>query len=152
MKRFTWRLQRVLDIKTKEEQKKRAELLEISGKLAKTRSELLNQQVILKEIIADIAKEEPKKRLKKQELFLQCSTTTNRLIKTLKARINELELQQKEKVAEVLKIRRFKKGLEKLRIEAKTKFIKHEEQLEQKESDEGANIIFVRKIMQQSGL
>jgi flagellar protein FliJ len=149
MKQFIWRLQRVLDIRTKEEQKKRVELLKISEKLAKTRSELLNQQIILKEIIAGIAKEEPKKRLEKQELFLQCSNTTNQFIKTLKTRMNELDLQQKEKVAEVLKVRRFRKGLEKLRAQAKTEFIKHQEKLEQKELDENANIVFARKMLQQ---
>ena len=56
-----------------------------------------------------------------------------------------LELQQKEKVTEVLKVRRFKQGLEKLREEAKRQFIAKQEKLEQKESDERAGVAFVRK-------
>ena len=41
MKRFVWRLQRVLDIRKKEEQIKTAELIEITDKLAVTRGKLL---------------------------------------------------------------------------------------------------------------
>ena len=50
-----------------------------------------------------------------------------------------------EKIAEVLKLRRFKDGLEKLRTEAKIRFIKEQEKLEQKQLDEGATVGFVRK-------
>ena len=145
MKRFVWRLQRVLDIKTKEEQTKRAELLELAEKLAETRGELLTQQNILKNIISCITEEEPKRRLGKQEFFLKCSATNDELIKKLKEKEQKLELQQREKIVEVLKIRRFKEGLEKLRDQAKREFIKSAEKLEQKELDEGATISFARK-------
>ena len=52
---------------------------------------------------------------------------------------------QKQKIAEVLKVRRFKEGLEKLRAEAKTRFIKEQEKLEQRELDESATVGFARK-------
>jgi len=147
MKRFVWRLQRVLDVKTKLEQKKRAELLEITEKLAKTRGELLARRKILQDIIDGLSKENPGKRLGKQEFFMRHSAASNEQIKKLKSRASELELQQKEKIDEVLKIRRFKEGLEKLRAEAKRKFIKEQERLEQKELDEGATGSFARKIL-----
>ena len=51
MKRFVWRLQRVLDIKKKQEQKTRAELLELTGKIAQKRGELLTKQKILEDIL-----------------------------------------------------------------------------------------------------
>jgi len=47
MKRFVWRLQRVLDIRKKEEQKARAELLELTERLAGARGELLAQRKML---------------------------------------------------------------------------------------------------------
>jgi len=47
MKRFAWRLQRVLEIKKKEEQKVRAELFQLAEKLAQTRGELLRWQKML---------------------------------------------------------------------------------------------------------
>ena len=70
MRRFVWRLQRVLDIKTKEEQIKKIEFLRLTEKLIQKRSELLTQKRILQEIIADLAGKDPQQRLSEQELFL----------------------------------------------------------------------------------
>jgi len=145
MKRFVWRLQRVLDIKKKEEQKTRAELLELTEKIAKKRGELIMQRKIVEDIIAGLTSENPKKRLGKQEFFLRYSATSDEQIKKLKDKISRLESQQREKIAEVLKVRRFKEGLEKLRAEAKIQFVKEQEKLEQKELDEGATVSFVRR-------
>lgn len=147
MKRFVWRLQRVLEIKTKEEEKKRSELLEITEKLAKTHRELLRQQKILKDIINRLVGEIPKERLNKQEFFLKYSKTNDEQIKKLQNKVKELELQQREKIAEVLKVKRFKEGLKKLRDEAKKRFIKEQEKLEQKELDEIATVSFSREAM-----
>jgi len=147
MKRFVWRLKRVLEIKTKEEQTKRAELLELTEKLAETRGELLTKQRILKDIIDSLTRKNPQKRLCEQEFFLKCSRTSDELIKKLKNKVSELESQQRKKIAEVLKAKRFKEGLEKLRAEAKRRFIQEQEKLEQKDSDEGATISFSRKKM-----
>ncbi len=145
MKRFVWRLQRVLDIKKKEEQKTRAELLELTGKIAQKRGELLTKQKILEDIVNGLSGEEPKKRLGKQEFFLRYSVASNKQIKKLKDKVSELESQQREKIAELLKVKRFKEGLERLQAEAKKQFIKEQEKLEQKELDEGATVSFVRK-------
>jgi len=147
MRRFVWRLQRVLEIKTKEEEKKREELLEITEKLAQMRAELITQQRVLEDIISGMSGEKPKQRLSKQEFFLRYSTTSDELIKILKKKVNELELQQREKIAEVLKVKRFKEGLEKLRAEARMQFIKEQEKLEQKELDEIATVSFARNMI-----
>ncbi len=145
MKRFVWRLQRVLDIKKKQEQKTRAELLELTEKIAQRRGELLAKQMILEDIINGLSAEGPKKRLGKQEFFLRYSAASNEQIKKLKDKVSELESQQREKIAELLKVKRFKEGLERLQAEAKIQFIKEQEKLEQKELDEGATVSFVRK-------
>ena len=145
MKRFVWRLQRVLDIRKKEEQKTRAELLVLTERLAQTRGELLMQQKMLEDIINALTGENPKKRLGKQEFFLKFSAASDEQIKKLEDKVNELESRQRDKIAEVLKVRRFKEGLEKLRTEAKMRFIKEQEKLEQKQLDEGATVSFVRR-------
>jgi flagellar export protein FliJ len=145
MRRFVWRLQRVLDIREKEEQKARADLFELAEKLAATRGELLMQQKMLEDIIHGLAGENPESRLDKQEFFLRHSVTSDERIKELKDKIHVLERQQREKVAEVLKIRRYKQGLEKLRAQAREEFIAEQERLEQKELDERAGVLFVRK-------
>jgi flagellar FliJ protein len=145
MKRFVWRLQRVLEIKKKEEQKVRAELFQLTENLAHTRGELLRRQKMLENIINGLTEENPKKRLGEQEFFLRYSATSDEQIKKLEEKKNKMESQQREKIAEVLKVKRFKEGMEKLRVEAKVQFIKEQEKLEQKEMDEGARISFVRK-------
>ena len=147
MKRFVWRLQRILDIKTKKEQKMRVVLLELTERLAETRGVLLMQQSILKNIIAGLAGENPRTRLSKQEFFLKYSGTSDERIEKLKEKINILESQQKKKIVELSEVRRFKEGLEKLREEAKTQFIKEQEKLEQKELDEIATVSFTRNMI-----
>ncbi len=150
MKRFAWRLQRVLDIRKKEEQTRKAELLDITEKLAHARGELLIQKTTLKNIIDGLTEEHPGRRLGKQEFFLRCSVTSDELIKKLESKTNELETKQKEKIVQILTVKRYRKGLEKLRAEAKTQFIKEQERLEQKDTDEMTIMGFARKIVQQS--
>lgn len=149
MKRFVWRLQRVLDIKQKQEHKARAELFKLTEKLVEARGELLTQQKILEDIAYGLTRQSPKKRLGHQEFFLKHSVTSDELIKKLKEKVRALEVQQREKVAEVLRLRRFKQGLERLREQTKRQFIREQENLEQKELDEGAGISFIRKAQKQ---
>ncbi|OHB57842.1 MAG: hypothetical protein A2173_07105 [Planctomycetes bacterium RBG_13_44_8b] len=146
MKRFTWRLQRVLDIRTKEEQLKRTELFQLTERLAQKRSELLIRQKILRDLISSITVKGPQTRLKEQQLFLKYSEVSDEQIKKLQNEIRRLESQQKDKIAEVVKIRRLKEGLEKVRAEAKKRFLYEQEKLEQKEFDEGATMSFVREM------
>ncbi len=145
MKKFVWRLQRVLDIKKKEEQAKRTELFQLTERLAQTRGKLLRQQQILREIIRNIAERRADERLSEQEFLLRHSTTNDDQIKRLKNELSVLESKQKQKIAEVLKIRQFKEGLEKLQATAKREFIKEQEKLEQKDLDEGATVTYARK-------
>ena len=141
-------MQRVLDIKTKEEQTKKTELLRITEKLAQARGKLLMQKRVLENIISDITGKHPHKRLPEQEFFLKCSVTNDRLIKILTKNVTELESRQMKKILELLSVKRFKEGLEKLRAEAKRRFINQQEKLEQKDIDETATVGFARKLMQ----
>lgn len=106
------------------------------------------QKILLKNMVESLTKEHPSRRLGKQEFFLRCSATNDELIKKLSSKVNELEARQKENIAEILTVKRAKKGLERLRVEAKMQFIKEQEKLEQKEADEMTIIGFARKIMQ----
>ena len=77
MKRFVWRMQRVLEIKKKEEQKTRAELFELTERLAQRRGELLVRQKMLESIIDELTEGNPKKRLGEQEFFLRYSAASD---------------------------------------------------------------------------
>jgi flagellar FliJ protein len=148
MRRFVWRLQRVLDIRTKQEIIKTQELFATTEKLAQTRSELLVQQRILRDIFESIDAAFPSQRISKQEFFLRNSAATDERIRQLQDKVNELESEQKKKIAEVLKIRRFKEALERLREQAKRAFIEEQEKLEQKQMDETATLSFAREMRQ----
>jgi flagellar biosynthesis chaperone FliJ len=145
MKRFEWRLQRVLDIRAKQEQVKKGELIEVTERLTRARGELLAQKRILKDIIDSLGSRDPKQRLGEQEFFLKYSTTNREKIKELESTVSQLESEQARKIVEVLKIRRFRQGLEKLRAEAEKRYITEQEKLEQKDSDERATLGFARK-------
>jgi flagellar biosynthesis chaperone FliJ len=144
MKRFAWRLQKVLDVKTKEEQARQMELFRLTERLAEKRSELLMRQRVLQEILADIKKNQSSRRMGAQEFFLKHAATNDECIAALRSEIAELETRQKEKTAEVLAAKRFKEGLERLRAEAKEQFIREQEKLEQKEMDDRTTVVFAR--------
>lgn len=134
----------MLDVRIKQEQIKTQALFALTEKLAQTRGELLNQQRILADIIEAIEKEKAGERIIKQEFFLRNSAATDERIKQLKAAVKELESRQKEMIAEVIKIRRSKEGLEKLKEQAKKKYITEQDKIEQRQLDEVAATSFIR--------
>ncbi len=144
MRKFDWRLQRVLEIRIMQEQKARVELFALTEKLAATRCELLLQKKILENLIKDLSGKNARERLAEQEFFLKNSAAGNEKIKSLEKKIQELELQQKQKLDEVVKLRQAKEGMEKLQAQAKEDYIKEQEKIEQKEMDEESSIMFVR--------
>ena len=144
MKKFEWRLQRVLEIRVMQEQKARVELFALTEKLAATRGELIIQKKILEDVVKNLAAKSARERLAEQELFFRNSASSNEKIENLKKKIKELELQQKQKLDEVVKLRQAKEGMEKLQAQAKEEYIKEQEKYEQKEMDEESNIMFVR--------
>ncbi len=144
MKRFVWRLQKVLDVKTKEEQLRRTELFQIVEQLAARRGELLLRQRILQDLMTEIRRGESAQRWNAQEFFLRHAATDDAEIRRLQEEIAALEIRHRDKTAEVLAVRRFKEGLEKLRTQAKEEYMREQERLEQKEQDERTTIAFAR--------
>lgn len=145
MRRFVWRLQKVLDVKAKQEQIKRMELFRLTEELAEKRGELLMRQRVLHEIIGGVGRDKSPERMTAQEFVLRHAQTDDEQIRRLKDIIAELEVRQRQKTAEVLALKRFKEGLEHLRAEAEEEFIRESEKLEQKELDDGTNAAFARK-------
>jgi len=144
MKRFAWRLQKVLDVKSRQEQLKRNELFQIAEQLAAKRCELLLRRRILQNLAVEIKGHESPARLNAQEFFLRHAAADDERMRRLREEIAALEVRHKEKTAEVLALRRFKEGLEKLREQAKEDYIREQERLEQKDLDEGTTIAFAR--------
>ncbi|MBN2133378.1 MAG: hypothetical protein JW741_28020 [Sedimentisphaerales bacterium] len=144
MKRFVWRLQRVLDVRTKQEEVKRIELFRLTEMLVGKQSELLMRQRAMQDMIERIARDASPGRLMAQEFFLRQAATNDEQMRRLRKEIAELESRQKEKTAELLTVRRSKESLERLRAETQERFIHEREKLEQKELDDRATIAFAR--------
>ena len=145
MKRFAWRLQKVLDIKSKQEQLKRSELFRIAEQLAVQRGALLMRRRILQDLMTEIQGQGAQTRWNAQAFFLRHAATDDEQIQKLGEEIAALEVRHQEKTAEVLAVRRLKEGLEKLREQAKEQYLREQEKTEQKESDERTTIAFVRQ-------
>jgi len=144
MKRFVWRLQRVLDVKAKEEQIKRTELFRLTERLTVKRGELLMRQRVLQDLLAEIRQDTSAERWSSQEFLLRRAAVDDEQIRNLHEEIATLTTRHKEKTAEVLAARRFKEGLEKLREQAKQEYVQEQECLEQNELDESTTMAFAR--------
>lgn len=144
MKRFAWRLQKVLDIKSKQEQLQRHELFRLAEQLAVKHGELLMRQRILQDLVTEIQGQEVRTRLNAQEFFLRHAAADHEQMQGLREEIAALKIRHREKTAEVLALRRIKEGLEKLREQAREQYIREQEKAEQKESDERTAIAFTR--------
>lgn len=145
MKKFAWRLQRVLDIKDKAEKFKRTELLQLSEKLAEAHAVLRAQQRLLRDTLAQVGRLEDSGRVNEQALVLKQSAYNDQSLRRLQAVIAKLEVQKEAKAAEVLALRREREGLERLRTQALETFTAEQEKREQSEVDNQVNMRFARQ-------
>ena len=145
MKRFVWRLQRVLDVKAKEEQLRRTELFRLTELLTAKRGEMLMRQRVLENLLADLRNDRSPERLSSQAFVLQRVAVDDERIRKLQEEIATLEIRHREKAAELLAVRRYKEGLEKLRAQAQEQYIQEQERLEQKELDDRTTVTCARR-------
>ncbi|HPD45845.1 MAG TPA: flagellar FliJ family protein [Anaerohalosphaeraceae bacterium] len=150
MKRFAWRLQRVLDLKIKEEEVKREALMAVTEQAAAVRGRILMERAAFRRTLSELRGRDGWLRLTEQEMLLQYGHVFEARMRQLESRLAELEEQRRAKIAEVLEVRKFRKGLEKLREKARAEFMKNGQKLEQNEMDEHTTIRFARALMEQS--
>lgn len=148
MKRFVWRLQRLLDIKIKQEEVMRSELVAVTERAVAVRSQIMVRRAALRKMLAELSRKKGKQRLSEQEFFLKYAHVSDEEIKKLELKLAGLEKLRQRKIQEIMKIRRFRKGLERLRAEAKARFLKEEEKREQKDLDDKTIMSFAWKIIQ----
>ena len=148
MKKFKWRLQRLLDIKEKKETAMRAELVTVTEQAVAVRSKIILEKSLLRQMFVELGQKEAKERLDEQEIVLKYSHVRDERIRRLKLELAELEQKRKEKIQEIMKIRKFRKGLERLRADAKVEFVREQESYLQKELDDRSNMSFAGKLNQ----
>ncbi|MDD5135146.1 MAG: flagellar FliJ family protein [Phycisphaerae bacterium] len=144
MKKFVWRAQKVLDVRKIEEQRKKNELLKIMENLTGKISLFVAKKALLREMLEKLNTQDLNKNFEQRRMFFRHLAVNDSAIEQLKKEIAALEAEQKEKIAELLKIRQYSQGLEKLRAQAKEKFYAEQEKVEQRQADEDAVMKYAR--------
>lgn len=148
MKKFVWRLQRLLEIKQKQEQVLRGELVALTeqtvairGRIMVLKTQLRSQLTELKQLPAD-------RRMQEQALYLEYVSIRDAEIRRLQDQWSMLEIQRRHKLQELLETQKFRKGLERLRLQARAEYEKEINREEQKILDECTHTGLTRKQLQ----
>ncbi len=139
MARFFWRLQRVLDIREKQEQALRSALMMLSERMMLLRQEIMVIRARIHTALEELGNKDAAERLLSQQIFMKYSEYSENEINFLKAELSEVDKQRKEKMNEILEKRKLIKMLEKLKAKAKEEFLAESAHIEQKEIDEFTN-------------
>jgi flagellar biosynthesis chaperone FliJ len=145
MKRFAWRLQRVLDITEKREQALRLELGALARDIVLVRQEILTRQMIVRTLLDDLAARPLTERLPEQSVVLATASVERRILDKLRARQAELEAARDAKTEQYLRTRGTRRTLERLREEARLRYLRAAARVEQTQFDEAAHIAYGRK-------
>ncbi len=145
MKRFQWRLQRVLDITAQRERAARAELLALANGIASLRQELFRRRAVLRELLAEIEARPLQERLADQALFLETSAVEEEAIDRLRERLAALRAEREEKQTTFLRLRATRETLERLREEARETHRREARRREQAAFDEAHHVAFARR-------
>lgn len=145
MKRFRWRLQRLLDLKSKQEEVLRGELVALMEKKTALKGRIMMLQAMLRSVMMEVQALPGSERIEAQKQFLEHVPVRDRQIAALNAQLNGLEQERRRKMDEMIRLRQFRKGLERLRTQAAAEHTRHWERQEQKVLDENAGQAYARR-------
>jgi hypothetical protein len=146
MKRFSWRLERVLEITARREQALRAELFALAQEIARTRHEIALRRQTVRTILDDLGRKTLAERLGEQTIVLACAAAEERILAGLQRRCETLEAERKTKTEQFMKHRTLRRSLERLREAAYAKYLRAAAAREQAEFDEVSHIAFARRL------
>ena len=146
MGNFVWHLQRVLDVKKKQEQATRMELLHLTEQVAQVRCQLMMRQQALKTILESVAHASSHERMDKQALAMDFAKGSQARIKALEEQVETVQAQKKAKTEILLALKQASEGLERLRADAERRFMKDLDKKEQKMADELSLLKYARRM------
>ncbi len=146
MAKFLWHLQRVLDVKKKQEQVTRMELLHLTEQVAQARCQLMMRQQALQAMLDSVANAAPHERMDKQALVMGYAEGTQARIKVLQTQVETVQAQKKAKAEALLALKQAREGLERLRMDAERRFMKDQSKKEQKMADELSLLKYARRV------
>lgn len=147
MKRFTWPLQRLLDVKKKQENVAQMELIALMEQSTAIRGRIMMQKMLLQNLLRDLKNTKPNKRLGQQQEFMQHVHVEDMKIQKLNEELDCVEKQQHKKREQMMNLRKFRKGLERLRIKALSEYHVEMNREEQKLLDDNTHVTFARKCL-----
>jgi flagellar export protein FliJ len=147
VKKFRWPLQRLLDVKEKQENFARIELVAITEQIVVIRGQIMMQKTLLRNLFSELNQLDPQQRTPAQRECMEYAHVTDAKIKTLNQSLEQAEQKRKMKVEEIITLRKLRKGLDRLRAKALICYREQVNQAEQKELDESITTTFARKIL-----
>jgi len=145
MKKFHWRLQRVLDLKVKEEEVLRTQMVELMERAAALRGRIMMLQAMLRSGLMDIRSLPASERIDAQRQFLEYVPFRHRQIAGLNEQLGRLEQERQRKMEAMSRLRKFRKGLEQLRGRAVEEYLRETNREEQKLLDECSGQALMRR-------
>ena len=147
MKKFVWPLQRLLDIKEKQEDFARLELVAITEQIVMIRGQIMMQKSILRSMFSELNQLDPPQRPQRQQECMEYTHVTDAKIKALNQDLEQTEQKRVKKIDEIVKLRKLRKSLEKLRAKALIRYREDVNHAEQKQLDENITTTFARKML-----
>lgn len=151
MKKFRWRLQRVLDLKIRQEEVLRARIVELMERAAAVRGRIMMLQAMLRSGLMEIRSLPSAEQIDAQRRFLEYVPYRHGQIAVLREQLSRLEQERKQQMEEMSRLRKFRKGLEQLRGRAVEEYLRESGREEQKLLDECSGQALIRRRMTESG-
>jgi len=148
VKKFVWRLQRLLEIKQKQEQVLRGELVALTEQTVAIRGRIMVLKTQLRSQLTELKQRPADRRMQEQALYLEYVSIRDAEIRRLQDHWSKLEIQRRHKLQELLETQKFRKGLERLRLQARAEYEKEINREEQKILDECTHTGLTRKQLQ----
>lgn len=137
----------MLDIKLKQEDAKKAEIVRLTEQVASLKTQVLLERDKLETELEKLGEANPGERMVLQRLFLKYTYVIEEKIAGLKERIAEVEKRKKARIAEIMEIRKFRKGLQRLREKAYEQYMAEQQKEQQNLIDDRTTVTYARNIM-----
>ena len=148
MRRFSWPLQRVLDVNLQRELALRSELISLMRRITHNRQEVIRRRAVLRMLLSDIGRQSMDRRIGLQEVVMGSASWEQRRTRRLEEEIDEWTAERTEKTAELVKLRKSTQTLARTREEALQEHLRDEVRQEQKQFDEVAQVSFARRMIE----
>lgn len=126
----------MLDVRVKQEEARRAELLAVTQRLLAARQAVIVKQAAIRSMLLDLARKDARTRMAEQPMVMKHMVFSEEELKKLKKKVEEIEAERKRKAEEMMQARKARKAMEKLKEKARAEYMKMLNAAEQKDLDE----------------